>query len=266
MNYGLRFARWQLYLDALGHRIRWRPSLHIYLAGFALTTTPGKAGELLRGVLLHRLDVPYRHSFAAFFSERMSDLLAIVLLTLLGLSLYPNATPLIAASIALTAAGLLVLTRPHLPRSLLPRIAGPGRLRQAVRTVLHALLDAQSCHRPGILTAATLLSVVAWAAEALAFWWMLSWMGIETPFAFAAFVYAVAMLSGALSFLPGGLGGAEAIMVGLLIWQGASTGEAVAATLLIRLTTLWFAVFIGAAALLSAKTPSAPPPPSAPPS
>lgn len=56
-NYGLRFIRWQLYLEAMGRPVPWRPSLKIYLAGFALTTTPGKAGEALRGVLLQSTEI-----------------------------------------------------------------------------------------------------------------------------------------------------------------------------------------------------------------
>lgn len=52
LNYCLRFIRWQGYLKAFGHAVPWRDSLRIYLSGFALTTTPGKAGEALRGVLL----------------------------------------------------------------------------------------------------------------------------------------------------------------------------------------------------------------------
>jgi uncharacterized membrane protein YbhN (UPF0104 family) len=54
LNYGLRFIRWQAYLRAMDHHVPWWPSLRIYLAGFALTTTPGKAGEALRGVLRKR--------------------------------------------------------------------------------------------------------------------------------------------------------------------------------------------------------------------
>ncbi len=42
-NYGLRFIRWQGYLKPLGHPVAWWPSLKIYLAGFALTTTPRKS-------------------------------------------------------------------------------------------------------------------------------------------------------------------------------------------------------------------------------
>lgn len=53
------------------------------------------------------------------------------------------------------------------------------------------------------------------------------------------------MLAAALSLLPGGLGGTEAVMVTLLVWKGQSLADAAAATLVIRLATLWFAVGLG---------------------
>jgi uncharacterized protein (TIRG00374 family) len=71
-------------------------------------------------------------------------------------------------------------------------------------------------------------------------------MGADIPLTFAVFVYALSMLAGALSFMPGGLGGAEAAMVALLVWKGMPSANAIAATVLIRLATLWFAVAIGA--------------------
>jgi uncharacterized protein (TIRG00374 family) len=253
LNYGLRFLRWQIYLAALGHPVPWRPSLKIYLAGFALTTTPGKAGEALRGVLLKPWGVPYPQSFAAFFSERLSDLFAVVLLTLFGLSLYPAARPLIVVGVALVLAGFLVLSQRRLIERLQRLLAHrPGRLPSLLRHLLQVLLAAQRCHQPGLLAAVTLLSVAAWSAEGLAFHWILGWMGAEIPLAFALFVYAIAMLAGALSFMPGGLGGAEAAMVALLMWKGMPAADAVAATVLIRLATLWFAVVLGIFALLRA--------------
>ena len=57
------------------------------------------------------------------------------------------------------------------------------------------------------------------------------------------------MLAGALSFLPGGLGGTEVVMGGLLIAFGADGATAVAITLLCRLATLWFAVALGGLAV-----------------
>ncbi|GAB3378516.1 lysylphosphatidylglycerol synthase transmembrane domain-containing protein [Azotobacter armeniacus] len=250
VNYGLRFRRWQSYLGAFGHAVPWQSSLRIYLAGFALTTTPGKAGEALRGLLLKPWGVPYPQSFAAFFSERLSDLCAVVLLTLFGLTLYPDARPLIVVGVGLVAAGLLLLAQ----RGLIERLAGSlpasgGRALGLFQALLHVLLEARRCHRPGLLFGATLLSVTAWSAEALAFYWLLRWMGADVPLAFAVFVYAISMLAGALSFMPGGLGGAEAAMAALLVWKGMAGADAVAATVLIRLATLWFAVGLGAACL-----------------
>ncbi|MFP5441219.1 MAG: YbhN family protein, partial [Gammaproteobacteria bacterium] len=242
LNYGLRFLRWQAYLGALGHRVPWQPSLRIYLAGFALTTTPGKAGEALRGVFLKHWQVPYPHSFAAFFSERLSDLFAIVLLTLFGLSVYPQAQPLILLGMALVCSAWLVLSQQALLAKFAALLPAQGsRIIGLLRQLLQVLAEAQRCHRPGMIATATLLSLVAWGAEAVAFWWVLQWMGAEVSLAFAVFVYAIAMLAGALSFMPGGLGGAEAAMIGLLVWKGMPAADAVAATVLIRLATLWFA-------------------------
>jgi uncharacterized protein (TIRG00374 family) len=69
------------------------------------------------------------------------------------------------------------------------------------------------------------------------------------PATTAAFIYAFAMLAGAVSFLPGGLGGAEAAMLAILEIVGVGHATAVAATLLLRLTTLWFAVGLGIVAV-----------------
>lgn len=52
VNHGLRFLRWQTYLSALGHTMPLLFSGQIYVASFALITTPGRAEEMLRGVFL----------------------------------------------------------------------------------------------------------------------------------------------------------------------------------------------------------------------
>ena len=256
-NYGLRFIRWQGYLQTLGYPIAWRPSLKIYLAGFALTTTPGKAGEALRGVLLKPLGVPHSQSLAACFSERLSDLFAIVLLTLFGLTLYPEAHLLIWIGIGGIALAFLVLSQQKLLALATQRLKQRHtKYAQVLLQLLNVLTQAQQCHKPLQLITASVLSCIAWSAEALAFYWVLSWMGADISLPFAVFVYAIAMLAGALSFMPGGLGGAEAVMIALLIWADMPNPDAVAATVLIRLATLWFAVGIGAVCLPLVTQPS----------
>ena len=95
------------------------------------------------------------------------------------------------------------------------------------------------------------ISILAWGCEAVAFYLVLYWAGFGdySSFTFAIFVYSLSVLIGALSFLPGGLGGAEGAMISLLIVRGIDMPAAIALTVFIRMTTLWFAVAIGILAL-----------------
>ncbi len=251
INYLLRFIRWQKYLAIFGHKLPFWDHLRIYLAGFALTTTPGKAGEALRSFLLEPYGVPFKHSLAAFLSERLADLIAILLLSFIGLSQYPAAHPLIVVSVFLIIIALLALSNSKLLNKLLAKLAKRrGKFVNLLSQLCHILLEAQQCHKLNVIVTATILSILAWGAEAVAFYFILQWMGAEVSLSFAIFIYALSMLAGALSFMPGGLGGAEAVMIALLILKGMTSAEAVAATLLIRFATLWFAVGLGISVLL----------------
>lgn len=254
VNYSLRFTRWQMYLYKLGYRVPTSSSLRIYLSGFALTTTPGKAGELIRSVMLKQRDVPYPASFAAFVSERLSDLTAIVLLILLGVSFYPQSWPmLMIGSIGIIVIMLLISST--LIHQSITCLFGDKyrRLNKLTNTIVDMLTESRRCHSTITLFIATFISLIAWGAEGLAFYWVLIWLNVEVPFTYAVFVYALSMLAGALSFLPGGLGGAEATMISLLLLYGIGMPEAVVATIFIRLATLWFAVIIGLFAMYASR-------------
>ena len=94
------------------------------------------------------------------------------------------------------------------------------------------------------------LTLLAWAAQGLAVALLCQSAGLDIAAWLAAGFYALAMVGGALSALPAGLGGTEALLVGLLVGQGATAGAAVALTVLVRLLTLWLAVALGVLALL----------------
>jgi len=95
------------------------------------------------------------------------------------------------------------------------------------------------------------LSIVAWAAEGYALHLVMAAMGTDPPIARAIGIYSLAILGGALFFLPGGLGSTEAFMFALLVQAGMDSGSAAAATVISRVTTLWFAVAIGWVALIT---------------
>lgn len=85
INYLFRFLRWVRYLHLPDTRLPWRINLAACFSAFALTTSPGKLGETLRSVLLKPRGVPVPASLAAFLAERVSDLLAVLLLAGIGL-------------------------------------------------------------------------------------------------------------------------------------------------------------------------------------
>ena len=235
-NYALRSIRWRFFLGRLGHPLPWRAAASNYVTGFALTTTPGKAGEAIRSVLLKRaFDVPFTDSLAAFFAERFSDVLALVLLSALALAMVPGGVWVAAAVIAMAAFARWVAASDRRVAVVARRFGRFGAL----------VGQAGRLTRGPPLMAGLALSLVAWAAEGYALHLIVAAMGATTDPATAIGIYSIALLGGALFFLPGGLGSTEALMFALLVGAGMDTAAAGAATVVSRVTTLWFAVALG---------------------
>lgn len=246
-NYLLRYLRWHGYLRFLGDRVA--PGLHLayYLAGFAFTTTPGKLGEAVRSLYLRRHTVSFTHSLSALFVERFLDVLAMALLALaVAWSLEDTRLPAIAAALVVVA--LLILLRWPRLHTWLAAISQPERtngLRAAIARLASLLQTSAALLAPSALYGGLMIGLIAWAAEGVGLWLILDTLGTGTPLYQAIGIYAAAVLAGALSFIPGGLGSTEAVMVLLLSFAGVDTADALAATLICRIVTLWFAVAIG---------------------
>ena len=250
LNYATRYLRWNWYLRQLGHHLPAFRHLRIYLAGFALTATPGKAGEALRCVLLKPEHVPYGDSLAALLSERISDVLAVLTLSLLVLLVYPQLYP-VGVLFAVGCLGFFLLLTPKFQHFLSQWVAGKrGRLAYAARQVMNVVDAARRCHSVALVSRGFAIGILAWGAEGIALWLMLEQVDAGIVWYQAISIYCLAMLAGAASFMPGGLGGAEAAMTAMLVMSGVSLPVAVAVTLVVRLVTLWFAVVIGLVLLL----------------
>src|SRR5215471_11432173 len=211
-------------------KVRTGDSLQVFLAGFALTVTPGKLGEAVKAVLLrasHR--IPMAKTAPIVIAERVTDLVALLLLALVVVSVDP------VAKAAIAIAGKLPI----------------------LRRFAHRLDDAHAhtaiLLAPLSLIVTTLLSTVSWFFACLAFLIVVrGFPGTDISVQGATFVYAAMTVAGALSFLPGGLGATEAGMLALLTGKTfhIAKGTAMAATFVTRLATLWFAVALGLPALL----------------
>ena len=251
VNILLRFARWQYFLSVLGFHVPLKNSFRIYLAGFSLTTTPGKTGEILRSVFLKDYHVPFRKCVGAFLSERISDLLSVSLLAGIGVSVYKDVR-VVLFSVLVVIFIIFMLIRndsslfwlsKNIKRLLFKRYAG------GVEFIIESLVSFKSCFTGKVILTGVSFGVLAWGTESIALMYILHLLGYDIGLLTTAFIYGFSLVVGGITLMPGGLGGVEITMMELLVINAVPSSVAVAATLVIRLTSLWFSVFIGIIAL-----------------
>lgn len=262
VNYLLRFLKWELCLGWLGVRapgpgnapgLGYGRSLLVYLAGLSMSVTPGKIGEVLRSYLLRETDgVPFTRTAPVVVADRLTDLVALVVLSLVGIAEHREYLPVALVTLALVFAGVVVLGSPRLCRRLLAALARVPRLRPLVARAEGLVDSSAAVLRLRVLAVLGAISVVGWGLECVGYWLILrGFAGVEASLALCTFLWATTTLVGALSFLPGGLGATEgslAVLVARLA-HGVTQPVALASTLLIRACTLWYGAMVGGVAL-----------------
>ena len=250
-NYALRGLRWHLFARRLGLALSPARSLVQFTGGFALSLTPARVGELVRlRWLARRTGAPLDRLAVLPLADRAADLSAMALLVAAGLALSPGRLPGAAALVPPALALAVVATRPALLRraARLGLRACRGRAPRGFARLSRAGRALGRLTDPGTVAAACALGLAGWLAEGAALHLLLGWLGVDMAPARAVAIFVLATLAGGLTGLPGGLGGAEAAMLALLALDGVPPGTALAATLVIRATTLWFALVLGALA------------------
>lgn len=253
VNYVLRMFRWHWYLLRLGHTVPVGISFAYYILGFAFTTSPGKVGEAVRSLYLKPHGVRYADSLAAFLSERLLDALAIVLLGTLAMLHFEE------TRVGLVIVGVVILTALPLLHSRrlrtwveygAQRFASPVFRKTAAHTAF--LLNSSAVLlRSTVLYAGLMLGLIAWAAEGVALYLILEHLDAHIPLSIAVGIYAASIFAGAITLIPGGLGSTEAVMGVLLTISGVDLPTTVAATIICRAATLWFAVVLGCLAMVA---------------
>lgn len=250
LNYGCRGMRWHLFATRLGLATSLPQNLLHFLGGFAMSVTPGRVGELVRMRWLRReTGWSFERTAPLVLVDRAADLGAMAILLALALALSASGMTGGVPVAILAIVGAVVATRPKLLRG----VAGLGHILtrrtfpRLFARIRRAALSLRAFSGPTVLLAAGLFGVVGWFAEGYAFHLLLGWLGVDIGLWSAVGIFIFATLAGGLTGAPGGLGGAEAAMVALLALDGVPLEVAVPATLVIRVTTLWFAILIGLA-------------------
>jgi len=277
-NWSLRYFEWRYFLGVIGVRtlrrlpappppnpaapaVRERDSAVLWLAGLALSISPGKLAEVLKALVLKNLSgVEFSRAVPVVFLERLVDGLAVIPLTTVamiaagsavgveGVPLSTVRAVLVGVSLALGAGMVLIQSRAlaDWALSLVARWPGVRRIHGALRTLYESSYDLIKLRH---LVPMTLIGLAAYTTDSLGFTLLLIGLGLEpswTLFAQATFILSFSVIVASISTLPGGAGGRE-LTIGPLLTAilALSKPDAGTATFLIGLFQLWVGVLLG---------------------
>jgi uncharacterized protein (TIRG00374 family) len=251
LGYMLRFMKWEVFLRTIDIRISIKNSLIIFLSGMSMAITPGKAGEILKSFLLKSSEkVDIARTAPVMFAERLTDLLAMILLASWGVTRFSNGVRLLAFTFLILISVVLLMQNKRFCLGILYKfkkytaISGILDRLEVLYESSHALL------RFKVVFYTTIISTASWFLECLSFYFVLQGFGLNRSVLDALFIFSFSSIAGAVSMLPGGLGITEASMTALMIGLGVDKSSAIAATMMGRFGTLWFGVIIGNIVLL----------------
>lgn len=253
-NLGVRLLRWQLYLRVLNIEVPRLKSFRIYIGGLALSATPGKAGEVIRGLFLKQYGATYMKSFALFIGDRFTDLVAVLILATTALWANVEARPI---AIILACIILLVMLSVQYPQyykkmiTLFSNFTHWKGLNNLLFKTVNIVEHCKALFSFPVFSAAIIIALIAWSFEGLNLYILANLLQADIAFTTILSIYAFSKLIGAISMIPGGMGTTEATLVGLFIYNGVDETTAITCALFLRLTTFWFVTTLGLIALPS---------------
>lgn len=217
-----------------------------------MSISPGKVGELLKSYLIkERFGIQFSKTIPIIIVERIAEFISLIILGVIGLLFLEisESTAIIFFSIGFLIVLLLISNKFVLSKivyllSKLRSVKGKIKNVKVFESSLTHLFELKN----HLIT--LFFSLIAWIFECFAFYIIITDFAEINSFIWSIFVYLVAILVGAVSMLPGGIGSTEASLTFLITQNGIAENIAIGSTILIRVFTLWFSVLIGFISLI----------------
>lgn len=252
VNYGLRYLKWSYLLRQLGVNLPHRTNIWVFGTGLAMVISPAKAGEVVKPYLVRVLTgTPIARTLPALVAERVTDGLAVVILASVGIRTFaPERVDVLIGAAVILGSGFLVILNRRLSMWILAQLGRIPVIKGVAAKLEEAYVAMRTCLAPVPLLVTVGMSLAAWFAECVGLWLVYIGLSVDAPLDVSTFLYAFSTTAG--GFSPGGLGVTDLVLgeLGQVLIEDLTSGAAVAASLLIRVATLWFGVVLGAIALL----------------
>lgn len=244
LGYLIRFLRWNYLLKQVDVNLKLVENLFVYFSGLSMTITPAKAGEIWKGWLIKDINgEKLSKTVPVVITDRLTDLMALVFLSFLGILYYKQGTYIILAILILFVVFILAVRSESISNRLIEMLE--NRALKYSKDVKSMNITFRETLTPKTLVIATVLGLFAWLMECLALYMAIIGFGDHLGIVISIFTFSFASIVGALSMIPGGLGIAEATLAGLLQFFGLSATISVGAAIIIRFATLWYGTLLG---------------------
>lgn len=221
------------------------------MSGLIMSVTPGKMGELLKAYLVKQISgEPISKTAPIIFAERITDFLSLIFIGLIGGYVYNFGREIIIAVGIFFIFLTIALTNKNIGEAIINYFSKINFIKKYTEHAKEAYESSYQMLQPKPLLQMSLLSLAAWFFECLGYYLILTNFHVEISLLWASFSYAFATIVGAISMLPGGLGVTEGSLTVLLQQKHYSLEIAFASTFIVRIVTLWFAVFVGVVSVL----------------
>jgi len=252
VSFALRFVKWDYYIKKLGLKVSSRKNLAVYMSVYSMDITPGRIGRVVAAFTLNRITkIKFAQIVPIVTMDIFTDFLGTAVLALIA-SLYLNKYVVYVVTIDL----LLLIPFLFILNDWLYK-----RIKNSMKTSRFLKLfsiygdeyyASQSVlNTPRVYLTSLVFTLPAEFFCGMALYFTLRSIGIMSKISESIFAYSSTLVFGMLSGMPGGIGVTDGTLVALLgsVYH-LSASVSSAATIMVRMATLWFGVGLGAVFLV----------------
>ena len=243
--------RFHVFLRILSIKIPIKKSILIYLSGLSLTATPGSSGQIIKSQIMKK-QLGYAISktmpivLIEKWNELAASLLILIVLYLIDSIFESILIIIIGAAIAVFLFGL-IRYRAFL-NSFKKIVLRVHRLRIFEESIENSQDTLKMLSSKWLVIEGITITIPALIFQAISVYFAFQALGIKITFVLSTQIFYVALISGIISFVPGGLGVTEGSMAALLFkyyYYNHDLSVITGAIIFVRLVTLWYPTALG---------------------
>ncbi len=246
-GYSLRYIKWSYSLKKLGIKIPFKTNFKVYLSLYSMDLTPGRIGRVIMAYTLNKITkVRIAKLLPVIMMDMFTDFLGVAILAIFSAIYFDKyVVYIIVAEIIILAPFAFVLN--SWLYKMLKNVLKKNRFLRVFSIYGDEYFLSQTkLNNLKVYLVSASVSAAAIFMNAMALYTVLLSIGFATPVQGDVFIYSTSQIFGMVSAVPGNLG----VMDGLLVAMTSSVyhlsfavGSAV--TIMTRMATLWFGIFIG---------------------